>query len=254
MTYTPIVRGTDDWDAPLNAALSDQDTRITTNTSGLATANSNIATNTSNIATNTTNIATNTSAISTLNTTVSGHTTSITALQGQINPAAVQGLVAWNYDSESANSTNTLTLGTIFMNKVYLPAGVTVNGLGFTIPTTVGASLTYARAGLYNSSGTQVALSNDQTTNWTSTGYKVNTLSSPYVVPSAGFYWVAFLATGTTAPVPCSSNGVQMGFNGNVTGATLRHGTAGTGQTSLPASITMSSMVSTGASIWTGLN
>lgn len=167
--------------------------------------------------------------------------------------AQSQGLVQWNYDSEAASSTNTLTLGTIFMGKVYLAAGQTVTGLGFTV-LTAGATLTYARAALYNSAGTQVALSNDQSTNWTSTGYKVNTLSAPYVVPTAGFYWVGFLTTGTTAPVCASSNGTQTTFNANVSGATLRHGTAGTGQTSLPGSITMSSMVSTGASLWIGLN
>lgn len=167
--------------------------------------------------------------------------------------AQSQGLVQWNYDSEAAVSTNTVVLGTIFMNKVYLAEGQVVNGLGTTV-LTAGASLTYARAALYNSAGTQVALSTDQTTNWTSTGYKVNTLSTPYTVPTSGFYWVGLLTTGTTAPVCASSNGTQTTFNANTSGATLRHGTAGTGQSALPGSITMSSMVSTGASFWTGLN
>lgn len=51
MTYTPITAGTLDWDVPLNAALSSQDTRITTNTNNIAVNTADIATHTAQIAT-----------------------------------------------------------------------------------------------------------------------------------------------------------------------------------------------------------
>lgn len=43
MTYTPIPYGTDNWNVPLDAALTDQDGRITQNTTDIATANGNIS-------------------------------------------------------------------------------------------------------------------------------------------------------------------------------------------------------------------
>ena len=270
MTFVPIEAGTENWDVPVNAAFSDQDTRITqnaadivtntnaisgldaqvdTNTADIATNAANIATNTTNIATNTTNISTNTTNISTLQGQMTTAQTDITALQGRINPSAIQGFISWNYDSESQNGGNLLTLGTVFLHKIYIPAGATINNLGMNV-TTAGATLTYARAGLYNAAGTQLGISVDQTGLWNSTGFKVNALTSPVVISTAGFYYVAQLNTGTTGTTMSSTPGTSNAFNANTSGATLRHATGPTGQTSLPASITMSSNVSTGASIW----
>ncbi len=270
MTYTPIAAGATDWDVPLNAALSDQDTRITqnaadinANTNDILTAQSNISTNTANIATNTTNIGTNTSSISTLNgqmttantniSTLQGQmttaNTNITALQGRSNDSAVQGFISWTYDSEIQNGGNLITLGTVFLHKLYIPAGSTINNLGAVV-TTAGNTLTYARAALFNGSGTQLGISVDQSTNWASTGFKVNATTAPISISTAGFYYVALLNTGTTGATFASTPGTSNAFNANTTGATLRHATGPTGQTSMPASITMSSNVSTGASIW----
>jgi hypothetical protein len=277
MTYVPIDRGTEDWDVPLNAALSDQDTRIQQNTADISTNTNdiltmdaqvdtntaNIATNTSNIATNTSNIATNTSGISTLNgqmttantniSTLQGQmttaNTNITALQGRGNDSLVQGFISWNYDSEIQNGGNLITLGTVFLHKLYIPAGPTINNLGAVV-TTAGNTLTYARAALFNGSGTQLGISVDQTTNWASTGFKVNATTAPISISTAGFYYVALLNTGTTGATFASTPGTSNAFNANTTGATLRHATGPTGQTSMPASITMSSNISTGASIW----
>lgn len=263
MTYTPITPGTTDWDVPLNGALSDQDTRITQNAADIAVntnnvltlqsdldaAEANIATNTANIATNTSNISTNSTNITTLQGQMTTANTNITALQGRWNDSAIQNFISWNYDSEAQNGGNSLTLGTVFLHKIYIPAGVSINNLGTNV-TTAGSALTYARAALFNGSGTQLGLSVDQTTLWTSTGFKVNALSAPVAISTAGFYYVALLNTGTTAAQMSSTPGTSNAFNANTTGATLRHATGPTGQTSMPASITMSSNISTGASIW----
>jgi hypothetical protein len=263
MTYTPIAAGTTDWDVPLNAALSDQDTRITqnaadisTNTNDILTLDAQVDTNTTNIATNTADIATNAASIVTTNgnvTTLQGQMTTaqadIDVLEARINPAAVQNFIAWNYDSEIQNGGNSLTLGTVFLHKIYIPAGVSINNLGTNV-TVAGNTLTYARAALFNSAGTQLGISVDQTTNWASTGFKVNATTAPIVISTAGYYYVALLNTGTTAATMSSTPGTSNAFNANTTGATLRHASGPTAQTSMPASITMSSNVSTGASIW----
>ena len=47
MTYTPIAPGTPNWDVPVNAAFTDLDTRVTTNTANVATNTTNIASVTS---------------------------------------------------------------------------------------------------------------------------------------------------------------------------------------------------------------
>lgn len=270
MTYTPIAAGTPDWDVPLNAALSDQDTRVTqnaadinTNTNDILTLDSEVDTNTTDIATNTADIATNTADIGTLDGQMTTANSNISTLQGQmttaqadidvlearINPAAVQNFIAWNYDSESQNGGNSLTLGTVFLHKIYIPAGSTINNLGTNV-TVAGNTLTYARAALFNGSGTQLGISVDQTTNWASTGFKVNATTAPIAISTAGFYYVALLNTGTTAATMSSTPGTSNAFNANTSGATLRHATGPTAQSSMPASITMSSNVSTGASIW----
>lgn len=162
---------------------------------------------------------------------------------------ADQNLIAWNYDSENASSTNSLTLGTVFLHKVYLPAGVTITNLGLTV-TTAGSALTYARIALYNAAGTQLAISADQSSSWNSTGFKTNALGVAQSITTSGYYYIGVLTTGTTAPICASSPGIQNTFNANVTGAGLRHASVATGQTALPASITMSGNTSTGTSTW----
>lgn len=170
--------------------------------------------------------------------------------RGGSNPGD-QGFIAWNYDSEVAVSTNILTSGTVYVHKVWLPAGLTINNLGFTI-TTAGSGLTASQnfIGLYTAAGSRVAVSADQSGNWTSTGFKSTAMVAGYLVPTSGYYFIGILAVGTTPPTVASSNGLQTTFNANVTGATLRHAVAATSQTSLPTSITMSGNTSTGVSMW----
>lgn len=348
MTYTPISPGTPNWDVPLNAALVDQDTRITNNTSsmlqkannlsdvanvttsranlglgGAATLNVGTTTGTvaagddsritgaaqkannlsdlssaSNARTNlglggaaTLNVGTTTGTVAagddsritgaaqkasnlsdlasastartnlglggaaTLNVgtatgTVAAGDDARLLLAYQSGPPT-QGFISWNYDPEAAASSNSLTAGTVFLHKIWIPAG-TVTNIGLAV-STAGVGLTSGQnfAGIYNSSGTRLAVTNDQTTNWNTTGFKTCALSSPLSVSTAGYYYVALLCNAaTTVAAGSSSNGTQATFNANVTGATLRHATGPTAQTSLPASITMSSNVSTGNSHW----
>lgn len=273
MTYTPIAAGTPDWDVPLNAALSDQDTRITqnaadinTNTNDILTLDSEVDTNTTDIATNTADIATNTADISTLDgqmttansniSTLQGQMTTaqadITALQGRSNDSAVQGFISWDYDPENVSgSGNILTSGTIYLHKLYLQAGTTVNSIAAGIQV-AGSTLTAGQSlmGIYNSAGTRVGVTADQSASWVSPGYKSAALTSPYSVVTAGFHHIALLSVGTTPPTFYSTNAPSSLFNGNTSGATLRHATNATAQTTLPSSLTLSSNVSTSANSW----
>lgn len=56
MSYTPIAHGTPDWDVPLNAALSDQDSRITDNTTVINNNSASITSLQSQVTTNLDNL------------------------------------------------------------------------------------------------------------------------------------------------------------------------------------------------------
>lgn len=320
MTYTPIVRDSLDWDVPVNAAFTDQDGRITTNATNIASvtttangaaqkannlsdltsatnARSNLGLGNSatlNVGTTASTVAAGddsriTGALQTTGGTMSGAiamgTSKITGLGngsaaqdaaafGQIPTAGtgstnytvgndnrllqayntgapMQGFISWNYDSESAVSSNSLTAGVIFMHKIWLPA-TTITNIGLTVTNTPSGLTTNQNfAGIYNTSGTRLAVTNDQTTNWAGAGFKTCALSSPLVVATAGYHYIAFVCNAsTTVAAGASSNGTQTTFNANTSTSTLRHATTLTGQTSLPSSITMSGLASTGASHW----
>jgi hypothetical protein len=102
-------------------------------------------------------------------------------------------------------------------------------------------------AGLYNSSGTLLAATADQTTAWATSGVKTMALTSPQTL-AVGTYYVALLTNGSSTQVPFISAGG--GFAGTVnaglTTGTAQSLTSGTSQTSLPSSITLGSGTTNG--------
>lgn len=284
MTYTPIPAGTPNWDVPLNAALTDQDTRITTNTGDISTANGNISANTASIGVNTSNIASNTVNITTLqgqmstaNTNIATNASNISTLQGQVTtansnistlsttkadrvalPCALQGYQAWNYDPQFLVATGAAAnvSGTIYLHKVYLMAGQTATGVGLGV-NTAGATLTAGQnlIGLYDSTGARQALTADQSGVWNATGYKSANFTTPFSVTTSGFFYVGILAVGTTPPTFSQVGSASQAFyNANTSAGTFRHCSDGTGQTSLPASITLSATVSTPVNMWVSVS
>lgn len=173
---------------------------------------------------------------------------------GYNNGSPIQGFLSWNYDPQAATSSNSLTAGTIFLHKIWLPSG-TITNIGFGVNNTP-SGLTSGQnfAGIYNLSGTRLAQTADQTTNWAGTGptFKTCALSSPLTVATAGFHYVALLCNAsTTVAAGASSNSTQQYFNGNTSAGSFRHCTFNTGgQTTLPSTIALASTSSTGASIW----
>lgn len=188
---------------------------------------------------------------------VNGKVTTVSNGGGSIFPttatgASVQNLIAWNYDSEVAGTEFLVTGGTVYLHKIIIPVASTITNILLGV-TTAGNTLTYARAALYNSAGTQVGITASQTTNWASTGSQVMALTTPYSA-APGTYWVATLTTGTTQPKFAVSPGFRAAYEAGVSGATLRHGANATGQASLPATVTLASNTSTSDSMWVGLS
>lgn len=168
----------------------------------------------------------------------------------------LQNYLTWNHDPLLIQGTASANVsGTVYLHRVYLAQGQTVTGVGYGVAT-AGATLTAGQnfVGLYDSTGTRQAVSADQASNWTSTGYKSTNFTSTFSVTTAGFYYVGFLAVGTTPPAfSQQANASQAFYNANTTAGNFKHCSDGTGQTSLPASITLGSTISTPVNTWVAL-
>lgn len=219
MTYTPIAPGTPSWDVPVNAAFTDQDGRITANSSsitGLQTATGNLAWQ-----------------------------------------ASDQGLLTWTSDPTIHAQMSAWTSGTVHMIALAVRKAATVTNI-YTCVQQLGSGLVSNQnfVGLYDSSGNQLAVSADQSVAWTTTGLKVASISPVSVSP--GTYYVAVLGNGTT-PAQFSRGAAAQPtmLNANTTNATARFtsgGTGLTGLTALPGTITMGTRTPGGFAIWTALS
>jgi len=144
-----------------------------------------------------------------------------------------------------------LTGGTVYIGAVAVRRSLTISNVWCAVGT-AGATLTSNQnfMGLYNSVGTRLAVTADQTTAFGSTGLKSPALTVAQAV-GPGIYYVAVLSNGTTPPtlargVTNLTNLSALHNVGNLATATARFASNATVQTSLPASLTMASNVTTG--------
>jgi hypothetical protein len=162
----------------------------------------------------------------------------------------VQNLLAWSFDSASGVVDQTMA-GSTVVNYARIPLYVKTSVTAIVVAvTTAGSGLTSAKnlLGIYNAAGTLLGSTADQTTNWAGTGtIKANISGGPLAL-EPGFYYVGLLPTGTTIP---KFFGTTMGSNG-VPVTPARWGFISGAQTTLPASITVGSISSTGHDFWVG--
>ncbi|MFN0088661.1 MAG: hypothetical protein ACKVWR_00105 [Acidimicrobiales bacterium] len=163
-----------------------------------------------------------------------------------------QALLAWAYDPAAAVNSLAGTSGTLYVVRMRLAEAATISSIVAYVGT-AGATLTAAQnlAGLYDAAGVRLGVTADQSSAWTSTGTKVMALTAPVEVP-AGVYWAALLAVGTTTPAFTRSAGSASASVGQ-TAAPYRFSIAGTGQTSMPATITPGSVTAAPVAYWVGL-
>lgn len=162
---------------------------------------------------------------------------------GGIDLARELGLVAWTFDPADA-STSIRTLGTTIISAVALLAGDVVTTIAVNVVSPSVPAPTHAYTAIYNSSFSRVALSNDTPACGTSVGWNATTLSSPYTVPSDGYYYVGACwdVTGS-APTQAAVQG-----SGTIGGLVLPTGTYRTASTaaaitSFPATWTGTALV-----------
>lgn len=116
---------------------------------------------------------------------------------------------------------------------------------------------------VFNSSGNPIGVTVDQgsNTNFTGTGGKQTTVPQATVITAESVVYVGFLqvmTSGTAAKMQgfnSSAAIASLAAAGGLTGANIRFAANGTGLTSMPATITPSSNVTTGANCyWLGLS
>ena len=168
------------------------------------------------------------------------------------------GLLGWTFDPGLTQASNVLTTGTQYFAKIWVPRTVTFTSIMFNV-VTAGATLTAGanNLALYNSAGTQIATTPDQTTTYTTTGVQTVNFTTPVTVTGGlgVFVWAGVKSSGTT-PVTLSRIAVTASFNNvNLAVASARIFTNGTNAATLmPASITpASNTVTTTTYYWLGL-
>lgn len=169
---------------------------------------------------------------------------------------ADHGLLAWTQDPATLrNAGDNVTAGVVYLSKVKIVDRSTVVSNILYGVVLAGTGLTAAQnfVGLYNSSGTRLAVSADQTTNFGSLGLKTAAITPQTL--AVGSYYVAILVNLTPGTIPQFATGAggSSATNAGLTAGTARFLTALTGQTTLPASITLSSGSVNNASRWAAL-
>jgi len=176
--------------------------------------------------------------------------------QGTLTTAAMP-FIAMNVDPALAAAATSLVSGTVYMQRIDLPAPATISTIT-TAFTTGGITLTAGQnfAGLYSAAGARLAVTADQTAAWAATGEQNMALTVPYAA-AAGTYYTAYLSNGTTPPMflrVATSVSVAAIINHGLTTSTARWTTGPTAQTTLPVSITMASRVLSGISYTTAVS
>jgi Pectate lyase superfamily protein len=170
-----------------------------------------------------------------------------------------QNLIAWSYDpTANANSTALATSGVIHLVKVNVRYPTTITNILYQVATE-GSGLTTGEnfVGLYDSTGTLRGTSADMTATWNTTdGFYTTPLVTPYTA-AAGFYYVAFVANGTTGPAVTRGgglNGSAATLNAGLTAATYRYAVNSTGHTTLPTPLTLSASTEESVGYWVALS
>jgi len=184
----------------------------------------------------------------------------VTSLKNPDPTAADSGLIAWSFDPAAAASTFLTTAGVVYLSKVIVTQQQTLTN-GLVEVSTAGGTLTASEnyLALFNSTGTQIAISADQSTAFASAGLITAAWASPVVSAAPGAYYVGVLCNGGTAITLASGSalkpgGVSIGNAGLAT-ATGRFLSSGTSQTAMPQSVTLGSASGNlAATIWAAIS
>lgn len=164
------------------------------------------------------------------------------------------GYMGWNADPGYVQGGTILINGSLYVARIPLRAAVSPAAVVFAISAVAVTPVAgQSFAGIYGSDGTLLASAGIDT-QLLSTGIASAGMSPGVVQPGAGWCWAAVLANAATAPTLQRFTTTASPPNAGLSAAALRWAVAGTSLTALPASITPSSLTSTGAiTMWMAL-
>lgn len=173
----------------------------------------------------------------------------------QVAPTpAANSLALWNFDPVAASANTTVSAGKVWLMAVQVLTARTITNLIVNVNSNaVGGTSGQNWAALYDSTGARVGLTADQTTAWGSNGDKIMALSAPYAAP-IGTYYVALLANAATSTMKViAASPSNLAVNVGIAAAPFRFNSGLSGQTTMPASVTLSSF-SSDFPLWVGIS
>jgi hypothetical protein len=188
---------------------------------------------------------------------------------GWVNPLvpaigipAMHGYLAWTCDPVvCSGQAVVMPSGGIYYHMIYLQQGMVISNISVSVGT-AGSGLTNCYLGLYNST-TQLAVTAAITTAFQSTGIVKTAVTSPYTVPTTGYYYVSVLIgnASTTGPrfiAPSAVNYDSNTYNAGQTAASntlsLRASLQAGSATVLPSTISGTPANGYKYAFWAGLN
>ncbi|MDX3087177.1 hypothetical protein PV620_30200 [Streptomyces sp. ME02-6978a] len=171
---------------------------------------------------------------------------------------ADHALTGWAFDPAAASTTGTtLSAGFIYLVGIVLRQATSISKVHALLGA-AGSGLTSGQclAGLYDAAGNRVATTADQSTAWASAGHKAMNLTAPYSA-AAGRYYVALLFNGTTSPTVACGSTLGAAFtpgNANLAAGGYRFARSASGQTALPASVTLSGFTPDANNVWAAVS
>ena len=167
------------------------------------------------------------------------------------------GLLSASASLEASAGSFLLIAGTVYLAKIPVRSPFAITNIAYIVRTAGLGASTGSFVGVYNPSGTLLSTSADIGANLLTAGDYSTALSTPQSAATIGalaFIWVAVVVNlATTQPTWNAWASTTFTIpNLGLTAATMRSGTAGTGLTSLPASITPASNTPAGSTLWFG--
>lgn len=170
------------------------------------------------------------------------------------------GFLAWSYDPMLASTGSAPANNTVTVIRINIRAPISCTNVSVFVSATGSGLVTGENfVGLYNSAGTLIGTSADQTTAWGSTGLKTAALAGgPFPLAAGTFVWAAILPNESAGTVPSFMRPATLVSNAaagiGVTAATARWATTSSTGTSLPPSITPSGNTNISTAFWAALS
>lgn len=174
-------------------------------------------------------------------------------------PPATHGLKGWSFDTMHISSTTsamTAGVGRVVRLRMHVDAPITSL---FYYQGTAGVTLTNCYMGVYSTAGVKLGETDDLSTAWqAAAGTRNTSLITPTSTLLAGTEFYVFWLCGSAGTLPafCVGPGPTsnlVNFSLNIPNGTNRAATYGSGQTALPASLTLGTLVGTTSVLFCGV-